>query len=611
MKRIDNKTGYIAIGFLLAGLILGWLFFGGSSGTETTLEANSNEELHSHEGEGEVWTCAMHSQIREDGPGQCPICGMELIPVASGGQMVGEGEIQMTEAAMKIADIETFRVQESSPIKEVYLPGKVKADERLVSNVTSRFPGRIEKLYVNFTGQQVKRGERLASIYSPELVQAQKELLEAVSFRETNPSFYEAAINKLKLWNLTDGQIANIEKNGKVQYNFDIYSTQSGTVISRNVSEGDYLSEGQALLDIANLKKVWVLFDAYESDLPWIKKGDKVEFSAASMPGQTFTSTVTFIDPVINPQTRVALVRTEVDNPGGSLKPDMFVQGILTSKLKVLENSLVVPKSSILWTGKNAVVYVKDQSRDEPTFEYREVVLGPEAGDQYVILGGLNAGEEVVVNGVFKVDAAAQLGGKRSMMNAEGGKVNTGHNHGDMDSPDALMEMEKNTGMPQSQVDHSKMEKRNEVAKEFKDQLNQAFKIYLNLKDAFAQDNATNAANSARDLYQSVSQIDMKLLNSPEAHSHWMTIEKEISASANSISKTSELKAQRKHFKHLSAHFSKAVKLFGVNKKVYEQFCPMADDNKGATWLSLSEEIQNPYMGQAMSTCGEIRDTIE
>ena len=156
MNKIDKKTIYIGLGFLVAGLLLGWLFFGGSPEGETISgQGAQSEAVHEHgEGEAEVWTCAMHPQIRQDGPGQCPICGMDLIPVASGGETVGADEIQMTEAAMKVADIQTVTVQQAVPSKRIYLPGKVKADERRVAAVTARFPGRIERLYVNFTGFQ-------------------------------------------------------------------------------------------------------------------------------------------------------------------------------------------------------------------------------------------------------------------------------------------------------------------------------------------------------------------------------------------------------------------------------------------------------------------------
>ncbi len=441
-KSINKQSLYTGLGFLVVGLFLGWALFGGSD----TANIEAHEEIgkvHTHEA-GEVWTCSMHPQIREGGPGQCPLCGMDLIPMTDGrhsdgrysdGQhsdteadIAAENAVQMTTTAMQIANVQTVTVERARPTtgvpaKEIYLSGKVAADERNITEITARFGGRIEKLLVNFTGQEVKRGQALASVYSPELLTAQKELFEAAKFHETNPSFYEAAVNKLKLWDLSDQQIHNILENKEVGYNFNILAPQSGTVVARNVSAGDYVQQGQSLFKVANLNQVWVIFDAYESDLPWIKEGNEVSFTVPSLPGESFTSKITFIDPVINSQKRVAEVRVEVKSDQaastvGKLKPQMFAQGVLQSAiLPDTENALVIPKSAVLWTGKRAVVYVKEPSIEQPTFAYREVILGPEAGGYYIVSEGLEEGEEIVANGVFKIDAAAQLQGKTSMMN--------------------------------------------------------------------------------------------------------------------------------------------------------------------------------------------------
>ena len=604
MKRIDKKLIYIGFGFLVAGMLFGWLFFGGTPESAKTT-GEGQEAVHEHgEGETEVWTCAMHPQIRQDGPGQCPICGMDLIPVRTGGEVVSENEIQMTEAAMKIADIQTVTVQEVVPTKEIYLPGKVQADERRISAITSRFPGRIERLYVNFTGEEVSKGERLASIYSPELVQAQKELLTAVRYKETNPSFYEAAVNKLKLWDLTDAQIQGILENKEVQYNFDIYSTQSGTIVSKNVNEGDYVKEGQALFDVANLEKVWVLFDAYESDLPWIEEGDEISFTVQSLPGKTFISEVTFIDPVINPQTRVASVRTEVQNPKGQLKPEMFAQGIFESRLEDAENALVVPKSSVLWTGKRAVVYVKDPSFEQPTFEYREVVLGPEAGNFYVVAEGLEAGEEVVANGVFNVDAAAQLQGKVSMMNPEGG--GGGGSMPGMDMGDSGPEQINTSAFVEGEVpDLSE-----QIPAAFKKQLNNVIEAYLALKEGLVEGDEDETAKYSSDLMAALKELDGNSL-SGDAKAFWDEKRTFLFEHAKLCKEADTMDGKRENFIFLSQPLIKVVEAFGANQTLYVDYCPMANDNKGAYWLSEVEDIRNPFMPEAMRSCGEVKDIIK
>ncbi len=440
MKSIlkNIKENYkLVIGVLIAGLLLGWLFFHSSDNNVQVKESAGVQEEHDHETEETTtWTCSMHPQIKQDKPGDCPICGMDLIPLSS---MDSEGddfdpnEIMMNESAAKLADVQTTKVIKGNPEKMIYLQGKVAVDERNMAELTARFGGRIEKLYVNFTGEKVKKGEKLATIYSPELVTAQRELIEAVAIKESRPAIYNAAKAKLKLWDLNDEQIAQIENQGEPKLYFDVLSPISGTIMKRHVTLGDYVKMGNPLFMVTDLSKVWVMFDAYEDDIPWISKGDKIDFTIQSVPGKTFESRVSFIDPFINSKTRSAKVRVNINNTAGELKPEMFAKGKLCSQVAANSEQLIIPKSSVLWTGKRAVVYVKVPERENPTFIYREIILGPQAGDYYLVESGLSEGEEIAVNGVFKIDASAQLEGKMSMMNPSGGKVSTGHDHGDMD----------------------------------------------------------------------------------------------------------------------------------------------------------------------------------
>ena len=437
---------------LVIGLLFGWIFFHNSGENANSTNQQINKST------SQIWTCSMHPQIRMDKPGKCPICSMDLIPLETNSfdkEGTDPNEVQMSESAMKLAEIQTMQVRKDYSNKEVYLLGKVKPDERNIAELTSRFGGRIEKLYVNFTGQNVSKGEKLATIYSPELITAQKELLEAIEYKETNPAFYRATRNKLKLWDLTEAQIDGIETKGEPQNYFDILSPISGTVTMRHVSLGDYVKEGNALFEVINLRKVWVMFEAYESDLPWLHEGDKAEFTVQSLPGETFTGRVKYIDPFLNSKTRIANVRVEVDNPNLKLKPEMFANGIIKPKVSGGKKDLLIPRTSVLWTGKRAVVYVKVPDRKMTSFLYREITLGPEAGDFYVVKEGLSEGEEIAVNGVFKIDAAAQLEGKPSMMNPEGGKVSAGHNHGGM-----KMDMESET----DHSDHADMDMSNQSA---------------------------------------------------------------------------------------------------------------------------------------------------
>jgi len=402
--------------FVVIGMFIGWAVFHSS---EKGIESHNHS---AEEKKAEIWTCSMHPQIRMDKPGKCPICAMDLIPlIQSGTSEMDPGAVHLTKESAELANVLTTIVSTQNPVKELRLYGKVQADERLLQNQVAYIPGRIEKLMVNFTGEMVRKGQPLALIYSPELVTAQQELLETAKSKQLQPEIYEAAKEKLHQWKLTDRQIAEIENSGKVQANMEVESTASGIVTARRVNNGDYVSQGSVLYEVSDLSRVWVLFDAYESDLPFLKKGDKVEFAIQALPGTSYSGTVMFIDPVIDPVNRVAKVRIEMSNPGAKLKPEMFATGLVKSNLSEYKDKLVIPRSAVLWTGKRSIVYVK-QSGDEPVFKIREIELGPQLGNSYVVTEGLKDGEEIVTQGAFSVDAAAQLEGKPSMMNQEGGK---------------------------------------------------------------------------------------------------------------------------------------------------------------------------------------------
>jgi len=400
------------------GLFLGWLLFH-SSGKNDIKAVQSAETANS-----KIWTCAMHPQIRMPQPGKCPICGMELIPLGQRStSSVDPASIHLSKEAAQLANVLTSVVTKKAPLKEGRLYGKVQADERLFQSQVAHVPGRIERLAINFTGEQVIKGQVLAEIYSPELITAQQELLETVKTKQLQPELYEASREKLRQWKLTDEQISKIENSGVIQNNFDVLSNTSGTVTARRVNTGDHVSQGTVLFDIADLSKVWIMFDAYESDLEFLHKGEKLSFTLQALPGVDFTGHIIFIDPVIDPLTRVAKVRVETGNQSGKLKPEMFATGNVSSTLPEYRNNVVIPKSAVLWTGKRSVVYVKQPGSEEPVFKIREVELGPMLGESYVIINGLSEGEEIVTSGTFSVDAAAQLEGKPSMMNREGGKA--------------------------------------------------------------------------------------------------------------------------------------------------------------------------------------------
>ncbi|WP_430466786.1 efflux RND transporter periplasmic adaptor subunit [Winogradskyella ouciana] len=592
---MKNNKIVIYIGLLVVGVLLGWLLFGGSSNKETDHNHNAVAETN------QMWTCSMHPQIMKPEPGDCPICGMDLIPAESGSDGLMADQFKLTENAMALANIQTTVVgkgnAEGNTIK---LSGKIAENEEANAVQVSYFAGRIERLNVSFTGEEVRKGQLLATIYSPELYAAQQELITAASLKESQPALYKAVRNKLKLWKLSENQINQIEETGKVKENFPVYATFSGTVTEKLVEQGDYIKQGQPLLKIANLNTVWGNFDVYENQIERFKKGQEVMITTNAYPNKEFKGKVDFIDPVLNTKTRTVTLRVVLNNKDDVFKPGMFVTANIEGSTAKNDEVLTVPTSSVLWTGERSVVYLKTNP-DQPIFEMREIKLGNQIGNEYEVVEGLFVGNEIVTNGTFTVDAAAQLQGKKSMMNKDGGKATTGH--------EGHMGMDNNAS--NKEYDLASMDERVEVPKKFQEQLKAVFNAYINLKDALVKEDSKSTSANATSLLNNLSKVDMKLLSDNKAHNHWMSLEKEIKSSATSISETSNIKLQRDHFKHLSSHLINAVQLFGVNEKVYVEFCPMADNNNGAYWLSKEEKVINPYFGEAMLTCGEVKQVIE
>lgn len=418
------KKNVLYIGLaVIGGLLAGYLIFGNNSNEGLDDEHDHSQEMVS----GEMWTCSMHPQIMQPEPGDCPICGMDLIPAESGADGLALGQFKMTKNAMALADIRTTTVGSgTSGDNTLKLSGTIVENEKAIATQASYFAGRIEKLFINFEGEEVRSGQQLATIYSPELVSAQQELITAASLKESQPALYQAVRNKLKLWKLTEKQIQQMEESGQVLEYFPIYANVSGTVSVIMVKEGDYVKQGQPLFKLANLSSVWAVFDAYENQVSLLKEGQKIDIVTKAYPDTRFDAKISFIDPVLNSATRTIEVRAVLQNPKGQLKPGMFVAGMIGLTSKIKDDMIVIPESAVLWTGERSVVYIKTDL-ENPTFEMREITLGDMLNEGYVVLNGLQNGDEIVTNGTFTVDAAAQLKGKKSMMNEKAEKVMTGH----------------------------------------------------------------------------------------------------------------------------------------------------------------------------------------
>lgn len=425
----------------------------------------------------EVWTCSMHPQIRQPKPGLCPLCGMDLVPV--GGQAAhAAGTLELTPEAVKLMDIQTSVVRRQRVVVSSKLIGKLDYDQSRLKTITAWTGGRIERLFVDYAGMAVSKDDHLAELYSPELVSAQTELLQAVqSAASVGPSVSDlvggsirgatvAARDKLRLLGITPEQIRQLETSGKVMDRLVIYAPIGGVVVEKMITEGMYVERGMPLYQIADLSKLWLMLDAYESDLFSLRYGQHVRFSVESYPGIEFEAMVSFISPSVDSASRTVKVRAVVDNQKGLLKPQMFVRAMVDAAVdsagkaaavelagkwicpmhgEVIKEAsgscdicgmalveaqkqgsisdandlpLTIPATAALITGRNlnkAIVYVKVQG-GRPVFVGREVVLGPRAGDVYIVRQGLMEGEAVVVHGAFKLDSSAQIQAIPSMM---------------------------------------------------------------------------------------------------------------------------------------------------------------------------------------------------
>jgi len=405
MKKGFNKyniIGYFI--FLAVGISIGWFLFHPNPGAITENHCIKTASKSS------LWTCSVHPDVRSMKPGKCPICSRDLVPCTEDEDdaPIDTSGVFFTNESLDVANVQTVVVTRKNPVKEIRLYGKVQVNDRYKVNQTATIGGRIESLSVNSTGEDVKKGQTLALIYSPELVSAQQALLDAIKTKVSDPATYHAAKERLRRWNFNDDQIQHFEKQDRVINNFEVIANVSGVVTSKKVNSGEYVHKGEVLYQVADLSKLWVVFDAYESDLPFLNKGNQISFSFKSLSGTNFTTNISYIEPIINAETRTSKVRVELDNPSGRIKPDMFAIGLVQANLSEYRNKLVIPELSVLWTGKRSLVYVKQVGGSDIIFKLREVKLGPMLGNSCVVISGLSEGEEIVSQGVFNVSAVAK-----------------------------------------------------------------------------------------------------------------------------------------------------------------------------------------------------------
>jgi Cu(I)/Ag(I) efflux system membrane fusion protein/cobalt-zinc-cadmium efflux system membrane fusion protein len=364
------------------------------------------------------WVAPMNPSYIRDEPGKSPM-GMDLVPVyeEEGEEKEPSSTIRIDPITMQNMGVRLGRVERKTLVKDIRTVGYVVYDETKIFTVNTKFNGWIEKLYVNFVGDAVKKGQPLFDIYSPELVTAQQEYLLALDqYNNLGTSSYprvrdgakrllKASRTRLSYWDLTDAQIEEIANTGKVKKTVTIYSPASGVVIKKSAFEGHYVKAGAHQFEIADLSKVWVDVDIYEYELPWVRKGMRAEMDLSYIPGKDYKGKVLFIYPYLDTKTRTAKLRLEFSNRKYELKPGMYANIYLKSH--IAKDSLVIPQEAVIDSGVRQIVFV---AIGEGKFQPRDVKIGLEGNEnEFQVLGGLKENEEIVLSAQFMLDSESRL----------------------------------------------------------------------------------------------------------------------------------------------------------------------------------------------------------
>lgn len=370
------------------------------------------------------WVDPMNPSNRSDKPGKAPD-GMDLAPVyeeASGpatSTVTGYANVKLTAERQQLIGVQTGVAEMRSLGRSVRTVGRVAVDETRLVKISTKFDGYIEKLYVNVTGQQIRKGQPLFSVYSPDLLATQQDYLLAMRAARQSPSLLAASRQRLLLWDVSAADIRELQRSGTVRKSLTIRSPANGYVLNKIAVEGARVTPGEPLFEIANLDRVWIQADVYESELQFIQLGASATTTLSYVPGRTWTGRVTFIAPTVDPMTRTVKVRSEFDNPDGALKPEMFADVVIQQPARRV---VVVPDSAVLQTGTRSVVFLV---KGDGTFEPREVIVGTKSEQFYEVRSGLKAGEKVVTQANFLIDSESRLKAALAAMSGPGG-----HQHG-------------------------------------------------------------------------------------------------------------------------------------------------------------------------------------
>ena len=630
MNSFSSKMKFILglVTMLVVGVLVGRL----SLPVPNEGSGSGHHGSHMH-GEGKstedntptTWTCSMHPQFKLPKAGQCPICFMDLIPLKSSSSGdEGPRELKMSEASMALAEVETVKVIREDATVRVDMVGKMAIDTTRIYDIAMLSDAEIRTLYVGYKGIMVKKGDHLAELYSPEVYAAGQDYLVSLQSSTVEADLLASSLKKLQLLGVPSAYIQVIEKKREVPETYTMLSPVDGFVETTMGNQGMWIKRGMLLTRIANMDSLWAQLDAYESDLAWVRYGQSVILRAEALPGQSFEGVISFIPPQVDDLTRTIKVRVKVDNADLRLKPGMFVSAtveanvsskgsVVSSVLKgkwispmhpeivkdepgscdvcgmalvraeefgyesTSENQppLLIPASSVLITGKRAVVYVR-LSGESPSFQGREVELGPRAGHRYVVLSGLKEGELVVSKGNFKIDSALQIQGKPSMMSMAGDRSMT---KAPVDPKPSTLDQPK---LRASMVEF--------------------FKVYMKIHKKLTEDDFEGISDLAVELKGQVERFDASALNA-EQLKVWSSAQKKLESSMEHLHHYRDIESFREAFKKVSLEVIAVIQMVGHDMgSIQHMSCSMAEGH----WIQLDKKLLNPYYGQSMLRCGDV-----
>lgn len=584
-------------GLMLAALLAGALWGGGiHRDVDSLRHKDGSAEGTSDAKQTQFYTCGMHPWVILPKPGNCPICGMELVPLDAG---KFTGEVTIDPVVVQNIGVRTAPVVDGSLTSTIRTVGNVDYNERLVRDINTKVSGWIEKIHVDYLGAEVKKGDALFELYSPDLYAAQKEYLVAYRNQATgvadslagivpeSGSLLESARTRLLYYDITPDQIAALERTGEPAKTMVIRSPYAGVVTEKHGNEGMRVDPGMRVYRIADLSKVWVMGTLYEYQLPYVQVGQKAKMTLPYIPGQVFEGKVVYIYPYLSEKSREVKVRIEVDNPYGVLKPGMFANIELQNTLN--RKRVMAPREAIIDTGERQVAFV---SLGQGRFQPREVKMGAQAaGGMVEILSGLEPGENVVTSGQFLIDSEAKM--REALAKMIRGNPAT---------------QEKEAAVPPPVAEPVELPEAAASA------LGRALDDYLAIGQALAGDGTQGIDAHARGVTEN---LDAAAKVAIPGHPDFWTAPDVGKArdAAGALAGASGLQEARTRFADLSEALVNLLGMTGIPRSypttVDRLHCPMfRNEQGGSVWIQKEGDVHNPYFGKAMLKCHDARDPI-